>query len=443
MVTRFPHWAGLGLLLAVLAGCGERELILEGERRDFRDFTPVDTPQDEEDIVSSATIQFTAGAASANSEWTHERGLPTRSLPQPQLDASLARQWSVSVGRGVDRRHRITASPVVADGRVFTLDSRSRLSAVSTGGQVLWSRDLTPAEEGRDDASGGGVSVSNGQVFVATAFGSLYAMNATSGEQSWVHTFDAPISGAATISDGRVFVTTRDGFGWALNAQNGRVLWSLEGTNNVAGVMGGSSPAATQDIVVFPFSSGEVVGVEPATGVPVWTNFLLRSRLGSGFASFRDLSGDPVIAGNVVYAANNVGQTVASDLTTGQVLWEAEEGAQSPAWVAGGSVFLINDQSELVRLNAANGERVWAVELPFFTRTRERRQKEIFQHYGPVLASGRLLVASNDGLLRSFDPTDGTEIDAMPIRGGAASEPAIAGGTLYIVSESGNLSAFR
>ena len=51
--------------------------------------------------------------------------------------------------------------------------------------------------------------------------------------------------------------------------------------------------------------------------------------------------------------------------------------------------------------------RVWGVKLPFFTKERPKRQATVFAHYGPVLAGGRLYVASNDGLIRAFDPTNG------------------------------------
>jgi len=80
----------------------------------------------------------------------------------------------------------------------------------------------------------------------------------------------------------------------------------------------------------------------------------------------------------------------------------------SPVWVAGGSVFLISDENRLVRLDAATGETIWAEELPFFTRERLTRRKSVFSHFGPVLAGGRLLVASDDGQLREFDPVTGS-----------------------------------
>jgi outer membrane protein assembly factor BamB len=60
-----------------------------------------------------------------------------------------------------------------------------------------------------------------------------------------------------------------------------------------------------------------------------------------------------------------------------------------------------------------------------------------------VLAGGRLVVVSSDGFVRSFDPASGTFLGAAELPGGAASGPAVAGGTLYVISRKGQLHAFR
>ncbi|MEO0678662.1 MAG: PQQ-binding-like beta-propeller repeat protein, partial [Pseudomonadota bacterium] len=111
--------------------------------------------------------------------------------------------------------------------------------------------------------------------------------------------------------------------------------------------------------------------------------------------------------------------------------------------VAGGSIFFVSDQNALTRLSAATGERIWAQQLPLFEERRARRQKTVFAHLGPVLAGGRLWVASSDGALRSFDPVSGAELGATSIPGGAATAPIVADGTMYVVSKRGTLLAFR
>jgi outer membrane protein assembly factor BamB len=45
--------------------------------------------------------------------------------------------------------------------------------------------------------------------------------------------------------------------------------------------------------------------------------------------------------------------------------------------------------------------------------------------------------------LRAFDPVNGNLVHTAEIPGGAASQPAVAGGTLYVVGGNGQLHAFR
>jgi outer membrane protein assembly factor BamB len=60
-----------------------------------------------------------------------------------------------------------------------------------------------------------------------------------------------------------------------------------------------------------------------------------------------------------------------------------------------------------------------------------------------VLAGGRLWVASGDGTLRAFSPSDGAMIVEIALPGGAAAPPAVAGGVLYVVTRDGRLLAFQ
>ena len=114
-----------------------------------------------------------------------------------------------------------------------------------------------------------------------------------------------------------------------------------------------------------------------------------------------------------------------------------------PVAVSGNAVYLVNDEAKLVRLDSATGAPVWVRDLPFFVPQKEKRRAEIFVHYGPILAGGRLLLVSSDGVIRSFDPASGALIGSQELPDGAAAGPAIAGGTLYVVTRDGQLRAFR
>ena len=52
-------------------------------------------------------------------------------------------------------------------------------------------------------------------------------------------------------------------------------------------------------------------------------------------------------------------------------------------------------------------------------------------------------MAGADGLLRAFAPQDGTALAQVPLPGGAAAPPAVAGGVMYVVTRDGQLLAFQ
>lgn len=435
----------LTLALAATLGlqaCGDRDPILPGQRLDPLAVTSPDGPA----IEGPAPVTSTAlnlAAPVANGEWTHRAGNAAHQPGHLAVGAGTTRVWTAPIGQGSDKRHRISADPVVGGGLVFTLDSRTRVTATTTGGATVWSSDIAPALEARDSVSDGGLAYEAGRVYATSGFGELVALDAASGRVLWRQRVDAPISGGPAVQNGVVYVLGRNDIGWAVRAADGRVLWQTSGTPATAGVMGVSVPAVRGDTVIFPFASGQLLAADRESGATLWTSQVGGMRVGRAIANIRDMTGDPVIAGNRVYGGTSSGRINALEMDSGIEVWSARDGANSPVVVAGGSVFAVNDQAELIRLDAASGGVIWRVQLPYYTDRRIRRQDRIHAHFGPVLAGGRLFVTSSDGVMRVFDPGSGALVGQTPIPGGAAAAPAVAGQTIYVVSRAGQLHAFR
>ncbi|WP_134678690.1 PQQ-like beta-propeller repeat protein [Paracoccus ravus] len=439
-MTRLPLIAAMTGLLA-LSACTQRDETLPGPRLDPRAVTSPDGPP-VEGRLAGTTSALTLPPVQGNADWTQRSGRGTAS-GNMALGAGTTRIWSAPVGAASDRRGRITAEPIVAGGVVYTLDSQANLVATTAGGGRIWTRSLRPAGETGGSASGGGIAYEAGRVFATSGYGELVALDARSGAVLWRQRVEAPISGAPTVANGTVYVMGRNATGWAVRASDGRVMWRAFGNNAMAGVMGSAAPAVSGGTVVFPFATGQLQGVDAAEGTQIWSANVAGSRLGRSIGFFRDMTGDPVISGGTVYAGTSSGRVGAYDMASGAMKWEAPEGASSPPLVAGNSVFIVNDQAQLIRLDASNGGRVWAQKLPYFTETIVRKQGKVWNHYGPVLAGNRLYLAGSDGYLRVFDPATGALIGNAEIPGGAAAVPAVAGQTLYVVTHDGQLMAYR
>ena len=439
---------GMGLL-ALLAACGEREVILPGERFPIRADLEASLPVEGQPAPTAPAAAENQSVAislgpQTGGDWTHRAGNARHLMPHAALSATPQRVWSANIGSGSSRKNRISAAPVVADGRIFTIDSGTSVTATSTAGGALWSTDLTASFDKGGGLTAGGLATAGGRVFATTGYGELVALDAASGAVVWRQRVDAPISGAPATDGEAVYVSGRDGSAWAVNAADGKVVWQVIGTPGKTSYIGTAAPTVGDRAVIFPSAAGDLMAVlKIGGGTKVWQSSLAGKRLGRAYALTSDVTGDAVIAGKTLFAGSGAGRTVAMSAASGERIWSAGEGALGPVAVAGGSLFLVNDEARLVRLDAATGAVIWSVEMPYFTNDKVKRRKGIFAHYGPVLAGGRIMVVSSDGLLRAFDPTDGTLAYTAEIPGGAAAQPAVAGGTLYVVGGNGQLHAFR
>lgn len=441
-------WIGLALMgvVATVSACDRREVIFQGERSSI--FSPDPEVVGEAQAASfSETKENVTRAVSLPRQtslgsWSQVAGNAQNNAPHVQFSASPQVIFNVRFGAGNDRKHTITAEPVVAGGTVYVMDSELSLSALTTSGERRWTTDLTPPGERTGEASGGGLAYADGLILASTGFGELVALDASTGAVRWRQDLGAPGSGAPTVSGGTAYVLSTDNVGHAVNLSNGRLKWRLPGTPQQPGVLGSSTPAVTGNTVVMPFSLTSLVGVDINAGEPRWVLPIKGVRPGEALAQVSEITGAPVVDGRSIYAGTIAGQTVALN-TSGQQRWSAVEGAVGPMVVAGGSLFMVGDDLELVRLDAGTGERIWGVPLPGYVKDRVRRQSAIYPSYGPTLAGGRLWVASGDNMLRAFDPASGALVTSVELPAGAASRPVIVGRVAYIVSDAGTLMALR
>ncbi|ARO14557.1 pyrrolo-quinoline quinone [Ketogulonicigenium robustum] len=420
--------------MAALAACGgTSDEILPGLR------VAVNQP------TGGATAAPTAmPAAQSNSAWTHRGGNAAHQIGHVALGADLHPLFSTSIGAGNDRRTRIVAQPVVADGRIFTMDARSAVTALSLSGQVLWRRDMVRGAARAEAASGGGMAVSGSRLFVTSGFGLLMALDVTTGAILWEQNLDAPAGASPTVAGSLLFIVGRDGRARALDVETGRQRWAIMGNSTEAGMVGGAGAAVSGTNVVFPFPSGELMATYPNGGATRWSSYVAGVRPGdAGAALLTDFAGDPVIAGNRVYAANVSGRVAAYETGTGTEVWGMREGATGPLALVGDALFFVNDQNMLVRLDARSGATVWRQQMPTFTTNWFGNRRGRFVHFGPVIAGGRAIIASSDGMLRQFDAATGALLSQVELASPAAAGPVVVGGVLYLLTADGTLRAFR
>ncbi len=411
---------------------------LKGDRISVLDYEKDLRPED--DI--SGIAAFNAGDMWQNEAWPQAGGNPDHAMQNLALSGkALQKVWSSSIGEGSRKNLPLTAQPVVVGQSIFTLDTDATLSSFSTkDGKKRWSVNVGDVDE--DDAViSGGISTDAGIVYVTAGYDEILAVDGQKGEIKWRAKISAPSRAAPTIVGGRVFVTTLSNTILALDAANGAVLWEFSGLGQSTGLVGAASPAATADMVVPAFSSGEVYAIRSGNGSVAWSDNLASSvRLG-GMSALSDIRGLPVIESNVVYAISFGGKIAAIDLMTGARIWQRDiSGAKTP-WVSGNRLYLISSEGQIVSLDKEKGTVIWVSQLARF-KDKIEKEGQIFWS-GPLMAGGRLMAFSTDGRIAEINPAQGTLIREWNSGENVQISPVIAGGTLYILSDDGDLTAYR
>lgn len=432
-----------GVLMAglLLGGCGNtwygapEDPPLPGERKAIR--AAVTAP------VMGTVAASPLPAPVANSAWPQSGGTSDRAPGHVLLSPDPQLAWSVDAGTGKGAGARVYASPVVAGGRVYTLDANAQISAhFADTGRKAWSRSLVPEGEDGEEGYGGGMVATADAVFVATGFGEVHALDANSGATIWVRKIGAPVRSAPLLSAGRIFVITRNDSLVALDGASGRELWRAAGAPGVAGYGAGGSPASAEGAVIAPFSSGEIAAFNLADGRRAWAQTLNATRRGAALAAIADVSASPVISNRTVFVGSIAGVMAAHDLMTGQRRWVSDLAAVGKPYVAGDAIFVMTAEAKLYRLRSSDGGIVWSSQLQAHIDPNDPLDGALGWST-PLLAGSRLWMANANGELLAIDPATGAVLRTTKLPAGTYGSMAVAASTLFIFGTDGRLMALR
>ena len=392
--------------------------------------------------LPTAALPMNLPPATANDQWSQSGGNASKSMGNVALGTSLARLYSVNAGRGSSLTARLASAPVVARGRVYTIDTLGTVRAfdAATGGQ-FWASQ-TPSDRGNEASLyGGGIAYDNGRIFATNGLGYVAALDERSGSIIWQVRPGGPLRGAPTVANDAVYVMSQDNQIYSLKESDGSTNWSQAASLEIAGVFGSASPAAGQGTVVAGFSSGELNAYRYENGRQVWQDTLQRTSITTSVSSLSDIDADPVIDNGQVFAIGQGGRMVALDLNSGQRVWEANIAGISTPWLAGAWVFVMTSDAKLVCLARSTGKVRWINQLPQFAKPKSKKGQ--IDYEGPVLAGGRLIVVGSNGVVVNVDPVTGSYQSQTRVGAGISLPPVVANSTLYIYDDDGKLHAFR
>jgi len=290
-------------------------------------------------------------AATGKAIWTH-----TYDVEYPE--------W----GANPDHPFGPHATPVVADGKIYTLGRMSDLFCLdAVTGRVLWRNDLPKHYRTKEDLRGFSCSpiIEGKLVIIAiakSAQASMVAFDKDSGHQVWESLDEIPSNSSpiVIVSAGR-----RQLIVWAyksvaaLDPATGHILWRQnipEGGNYAV-----PTPAWKDDLLLLSGLMLKLTPDKPGASV-LWPDEMRPLRI------YLSETSTPLIQDGLVFAPASKGKLLCLDATTGKQHWQADQltepkgGASIHMTAAPGirSVFLFTDRGDLIlsRLTAARYEEI-------------------------------------------------------------------------------------
>ncbi len=376
--------------------------------------------------------------------------------PQPQANAAHAPgnvsaplnfkpQWHAEIGAPGGFRQPLVASPIVAEGKVFTMDANAVVHAFAlTNGKPLW-HDTTRPKHASEQNLGGGIAYDGGIVYASTGYAELRALDAETGKLLWRQQLDFPTRSAPLLAGGLVSLVTQNDLLLTFDAKSGTPGWRFDGsggqpTSTSVAVVG--PPAFADGIIVAGFSNGLLAAINAASGTPVWEQSLAASLGQGGQLDLSDIVASPVIAGGVVYAINLGDTMMAVDLHSGAKVWTHAATGTQPICLAGDFAFILDKNQILYAVHVDEGLVSWSLQLPLYAKP--KKNKDPIGWAGPALINGQLLLVSDHGTAALVDPVAGALQHVLKLPGGGTADipPVAAGGVLLQLTRDAKLTAY-
>ena len=423
-----PSWMG-GTKVEKVRLAGERIPVL-----------PVISDEKPDATLKNTPAQFPA--ASPNDNWAQHGGTFNAQTGNLSADGNFDQITSTHIGYGAPYEKTLIAYPVVGGSLVYAMDDVGAITAHEAANieNVHWQYNGI-VEEGEPTIIGGGMAYSEGKLYVVSGHGVVVAIDVNTGDELWRKALHVPFRSAPKIAAGKLFAITIDNQLYALNIADGNVVWTHRGISEAAGMMNSVSPTVEGDMIVVPYSSGEVYVLAVADGKEIWNEAVAAGKHAKANALFAGIGGDPIVDGGVVFSVSSGGITIVQALSNGQRVWEKPIGSMNTPWMVGDSLFVITTENVLLSVVKYDGRIRWATQLQTYANVEDKKDPITWK--GPVMVNEKLAVVGSNGELLWVSAQDGTILSMQTIPENIFTAPVVAGGRMYLIDQNATLYSLK
>ncbi|MCF7817068.1 MAG: PQQ-binding-like beta-propeller repeat protein [Kiritimatiellales bacterium] len=358
---------------------------------------------------------LTCLAVSVFGEWpTYHGAADLRGVADVALPEQPALLWRYDAGGAIGH------APVSDGEHIFFSAKKGKIVAIDLEGSEVWKKNLMRTNDAGAEmpvqfeaplACGGGL------VFAGTLRGSVYALDAKTGEEKWRYETGGIFVGSPNMVSNLVVVLDQsEGALHGVDIETGKLAWKTEGVERCDG-----SPGIGDGRVVFGSCAAALHVYSASDGM-----HLKNIELGGD----AQVAGGVAVDGNLVFAGVRDGSMVCADAATGEMIWSSDESTEqtfsTPA-VTPNAVVYSSDNGFVYAVDREVGKLLWKFDAGGLPGS-------------PVIAKDKVVISS-DGTLYLLDLKDGKKLWAKEISDEITS-PAIINGMIVVGADDGTVRAF-
>ena len=420
-----------------LTSCGTREYLgfekkkirLQGERvsilKEFNANDPTEKKSSTEIILEDAIIL---------SNWPQSYNSPSHLSINHISNSKLDNFKYLVSGAGEKKGSKILGQPVIYNDLIFFLDARSNVISFSLkSNKIIWKRNISLPNDRNHDI-GGGIVIYKDNLIINSPYGQIISLEILKGEINWEINVDSFIRSAPTIFENKLLSLTSSNKLYVLNADDGSLLWQHQGIFNNTTLMDSPKVAVDENIVVVPYSNGEFFALNINNGREIWRNSFIDLEVKETTNAFSDIDAFPVIKKDIVVITSAIGKLFAVNKKTGSKLWTRDIFSTQTPLVNGNSIFIVNDNEEIICLNILDGGTRWV--LPINDVLADNKK---YIWLPPILINSKLLLVGGNKKIIVIDPYTGTINKIKNIPNFPAASPIIVSKIPYLMMRNGDI----
>jgi len=355
-------------------------------------------PQFQADALNSGYTE-TLGPTEGTVAWEFDTGGPGQSTGTPPATGTPYENVPD------DPTDNVVSSPAVVDGTVYVGNNDGTLYAIdAVSGDETWSYEA-------DAEVMSSPTVTDGTVYVGSHDESLHAVDAESGDREWVFEADGSVFASPTYHDGTLYVGSQNGSMYAVDTAGERV-WQQSIADRV------DSTAAVADGTVYVGTwnddrSGSVVALDAASGEQV-----------NEYPANGEVACSPTVVDGVVYFGDYARVFYAVDTATAELVWgrEFDDAILSSPVVDEGTVYVAGFDNTLWALDVENGDIQWSYST----------EDQVFS--SPAVTPDTVYIGSADDNLYAVDRATGEKLFSVETGEAVLSSPAVTADAVFVGS---------